>query len=78
MSAVNWLFGMFRRISLPRVTEAVSVDLTSTVGVVAMTVTCSWTVAGLMESSMFSVVVVVKRMFSLTTVPKPASSALSA
>ena len=68
---------MFRRMSLVSVTDAVSVDLTSTVGALAMIVTCSWTAVGLMVMSTLNVDVVVRRMFSLTTVPNPWSSALT-
>jgi hypothetical protein len=64
MLAENWLLGMLRRISLPSVTDAVSVDLTSTVGDLAMTVTCSSTVAGFMTRVRFSVTVVFSRIFS--------------
>ena len=77
MLDVNWLLGMFRRISLDSVTEAVSVDLTSTVGDWATTVTSSLTAAGFSCTSNVSVVVVVMRIFSRTSVPKPWSSNLS-
>ena len=77
MSAVNWLFGMLLRISLPRVTDAVSVDLTSTVGVWAMTVTSSDMVVALSSMSTARVVVVDSRIFSRLTVPKPVSTALT-
>ncbi len=53
------------------VTEAVSVDLTSTVGDWAMTVTSSLTVAGFIWMSSVRVAVVFTRIFSRTTVPKP-------
>ncbi len=68
---------MFRRISLVRVTEAVSVDFTSTVGAWAMTVTFSSRDDALIVSSTERVVVVVRRMFSRTTGPNPGSSALT-
>ena len=67
---------MFRRISFDSVTDAVSVDLTSTVGDWAMTVTSSLTAAGFIWMVTASVAVVVTRIFSWTTVPKPWSSTL--
>src|SRR5512141_3438947 len=77
MFAVNWLLGTFRRISFDRVTEAVSVDLTSTVGDWAVTVTSSATVDGFIWMSSVRVAVVFTRIFSRTTVPNPLSSALT-
>ena len=67
---------MFRRISFDSVTDAVSVDLTSTVGDWAMTVISSLTAAGFSWMSTVRVAVVFTRMFSRTTVPNPWSSAL--
>ena len=64
MLAENWLLGMLRRISLPSVTDAVSVDLTSTVGDWAMTVTCSSDRRRFHDQVRFSVTVVFSRMFS--------------
>ncbi len=75
MLAVNWLYGMFRRISFDRVTDAVSVDLTSTVGDWAMTVISSEMAAGLSVIVSVSVAEVVNRIFSWMTVPNPWSSA---
>ena len=77
ISVVNWLLGTFRRMSPDRVTEAVSVDLTSTVGDWAVTVISSDTVAGFSWMSSVRVAVVFTRIFSRTTVPKPLSSALT-
>ena len=68
---------MFRRISFDSVTDAVSVDLTSTVGDWATTVTSSATAAALSWMSTDSVAVVVTRTPSRTMVPKPWSSALT-
>ncbi len=68
---------MFLRISFDRVTDAVSVDLTSTVGDWAMTVTSSATVAGFSWKSTLKVDVVVSRIFSRMIVPNPCSSALT-
>jgi len=76
-SAVKLVLGMFRRISLVRVTDAVSVDFTSTVGAWAMTVTLSSREDALSVNSTDRVVVVVRRMFSRTTVANPWSSALT-
>ena len=62
---------------MDRVTDAVSVDLTSTVGDWATTVTSSETDAGFSWTSKFSVAVVLTRIFSRTSVPNPCSSNLS-
>src|SRR5512137_863303 len=69
---------MFRRISLLRVTDADSVDLTSTVGATPTTVTSSATADWGRTMSTVSRVVVVRRMASRMTVRNPCISALTA
>ena len=71
MSDVNWLVGRLRSISFDRVTEADSLDLTSTVGALAWTVISSDSAAWVMTRSTERLTVVVRRMFSWTTDLKP-------
>ena len=71
------LKGMFLRISSLSVTEAVSEDLTSTVGDWAITVTCSSTVATCNFTVRVSLMVVSSRMSSWTYLLNPGSSAES-